>query len=56
MPAVIGVDDFALRKRQRYAPVIINAETGERVDVLADRTADTLEVWLRDHPGVQTVC
>lgn len=26
-----GVDDFALRKRQRYATVIVNAETGERV-------------------------
>ncbi len=56
VPAVIGVDDFALRKRQRYATVIINAETGERVDVLADRTADTLEAWLRDHPGVHVVC
>ena len=56
VPAVIGVDDFALRKRQRYATVIINAETGERVEVLADRTADTLEAWLRDHPGVHVVC
>ncbi len=56
VPPVIGVDDFALRKRQRYATVIINAETGERVDVLADRAADTLETWLRDHRGVQVVC
>jgi transposase len=55
-PAVIGVDDFALRKRQRYATVIINAETGERIDVLSDREAETLETWLRSHPGVQIVC
>lgn len=55
-PRVIGVDDFALRKRKRYATVIINAETGERVDVLADRTAETLEVWLREHPDVEVVC
>jgi hypothetical protein len=53
---VIGVDDFALRKRQRYATVIIDAVTGDRVDVLADRTAATLETWLRDHPGVRMVC
>ena len=55
VPTVIGVDDFALRKRQRYATVIIDAVTGERVDVLADRTADTLEAWLREHPEVRVM-
>ena len=56
VPQVIGVDDFALKRRHRYATVIINAETGERVDVLPDRTGATLTNWLRAHPGVETVC
>ena len=56
VPTVIGVDDFALRKRQRYATVIVDAVTGDRIDVLAARTAATLEAWLREHPGVQVVC
>lgn len=56
VPIVIGVDDFALRKRQRYATLIINAVTGERVDVLANRTANTLEAWLREHPDTRVVC
>lgn len=56
VPRVVGVDDFALRKRQRYATVIVNAETGERIDVLVDRTAETLETWLREHPGIEVVC
>jgi transposase len=56
VPRVLGVDDFALRRGQVYATVLINAETGHRVDVLPGRTAEALQAWLRAHPGVQVVC
>jgi hypothetical protein len=42
--------------RQKYATVLIDAETGQRVDVLDGRKADVLEAWLRSHPGVEIVC
>lgn len=36
--------------------MIIDAETGERIDVLPDRTSQTLAAWLREHPGAEYVC
>lgn len=55
VPRVLGIDDFALRKGRVYATVLIDAETGRRVDVLEGRTADVVEEWLRAHPGVEVV-
>jgi transposase len=49
VPRALGIDDFALKRQHRYAAVIIDAETGERIDVLPDRTAQTLVSWLREH-------
>lgn len=56
VPRVIGIDDFALKRRHRYATVVIDAETGERIDVLPDRTLETVAAWLRNHPGAEYVC
>ena len=56
VPRVLGIDDFALRRGRVYATVLIDAETGRRVDVLEGRGAEVVEAWLREHPGVEIVC
>lgn len=54
-PRILGVDDWAVKKGQVYGTILVDQEAHQVVDLLPDRSAETLEQWLRNHPGVEIV-
>jgi transposase len=54
-PEIIGLDDWAWRKGNRYGTIIVDLQQGCPLDLLEDRAAETVATWLQAHPDVKIV-
>ena len=54
-PCAVGIDDWAKRKGHTYGTIVVDLDRHCPVDLLEDRTAETVAAWLQAHPEVTVV-
>jgi len=51
----VCIDDFALKKRQRYGTVMVDLKSHKLIDMIESREADDVAAWLREYPNIEAV-
>jgi transposase len=52
---VLGVDEWAWRKRKSYGTILVDLERKAPIDLLADASAESFAAWLQAHPTVEII-
>lgn len=52
---VLGIDDWAFKRGQHYGTILVDLERHRVIDLLADRSKETAQAWLRQHPQIEVI-
>lgn len=53
--SVVGIDDFAFKKRDTYGTIVVDAATHKPVAILEGRDSNILKEWLKQNQHVKTI-
>jgi transposase len=54
-PLLLGVDEWAYRKRLDFKTILVDLSTNQPLELLPDANATTFATWLQAHPGVTVI-
>lgn len=52
---VVGIDDWAIKKGNKYATIIVDLEKRKPLELLPDTEPKTVEKWLKAHPNIEVI-
>jgi len=54
-PRVVGVDEWAWKRGLRYGTLLCDLERRMPLDVLPDRSVETVAAWFKKHPSIEVI-
>ena len=54
-PSLLGVDEWAYRKRHDFKTILVDLSTNRPLELLPNTDASTFATWLQAHPGVKVI-
>ena len=52
---VLGIDDWSYKRGQTFGTILVDLERHRVIDLLPDRTAETVKSWLERHPEIEVI-